>query len=107
MIRIKTIYFAIGGHPVYNRGMKSVVALAVAILLFVWGLGLFLGYLSGLKKFKMPENQSNTYGPAYLEDQRRLSEESEESRRKMMQDYRFQTQKYKDTFPRSPSFGKF
>lgn len=87
--------------------MKAVVAIVVVIFLFIWGLGLFLGYLSGLKKFKMPESQTNEYGPAYLDEQKRLADESEESRRRMMQDFQFQTKQYKEPFRPSPSFGKF
>ena len=102
-----TIYFAIDGYLDYNKSMKTVIAIVVAIFLFIWGLGLFLGFISGVKKFKMPESQTNEYGPAYLNEQKRLADESEESRRKMMQDLQFQTQQYKEPFKSNPSFGKF
>ena len=55
----------------------------------------------------MPASPSNTAEPAYLEEQQEIAKETEESRKKMMDDYRYQIQKYKETLPPNPAADKF
>ena len=87
--------------------MRQLVILCIGIFLVVWGLGVFLAYLAGLKTITLPAPKSNMSGPAYLEEQRRIADDTEEGQRKVMQDYRYQIQKYKNTHQASPSMGRF
>ncbi len=78
------------------------VIICVAIFLLVWGLGLFFVYLAGFKQIKLPPADSHPSGPAYLKDQQRITGESEDQRKRMMQDYQYQIQRYKDTIKTTP-----
>lgn len=78
------------------------VIVCVVIFLLVWGLGLFFGYLVGLKQIKLPSPDPHPSGPAYLKDQQQISEESKDSKKRMMQDYQYQIQRYKDTIKTTP-----
>lgn len=69
--------------------MRQLFIVGVIVLILLWGLGIFLGYLAGLKSFKLPPiNSTSEPGPSYQENQRRIASESEDSQKKVMQDYR-------------------
>ena len=88
--------------------MRQIVIACVGIFLVAWGLGLFFSYLAGLKKIKLPASpQSELSGPALLEDQRRIAAESEDLRRKAMQDQQYQIQKSRDILKINTTTNRF
>ena len=77
--------------------MRQLIAIFIIVFVLVWGLGVFIGYLSGFKRIQLPQSPSNQSGPALLDEQKKITTESEESRNKLMQDYQYQLQRYKGT----------
>lgn len=79
--------------------MRQLITLFVLTFLLIWGLGLLFGFLGEFRKVKLPSPIHNSAQPAYLEDQQKIATDTEESRKKFMEDYRYQVQKYKDNQP--------
>ena len=101
------LFIAIFKHLVYNEAMRQMVIICVIIFLIVWGFGVFFGYLASLKKIKLTAPQSEISGAAELQKQRRLVEDSQDLKRRTMQDYQYQIQRYKDTLKTNPTMGRF
>ncbi len=96
---VKFFCFAAPVIFLYNNSMRQIVIIAVGIFLFVWGVGLFFGYLSGVSKFSPPVQKAPLSGARVADEQKRAAEEAEEMKRKTMEDLRYQMQRYKDTKP--------
>ena len=77
--------------------MKQLIILFAVVFVIVLGVGLFFGYLSGLKYIKLPESPSGISSTtAQIESQKRFAAESKEQNQKMMQDYQFQIQIFRN-----------
>ena len=87
--------------------MRSFYVLIIVVFLGIWGMGIFLSYLGTFGKSKMPTLDSMKNDPALLEEQKRVVSESEDMRKKAMEDYEYQRKHYKNTLPGNPPSSKF
>ena len=83
--------------------MKQLIILFVIVFVIVLGVGLFFGYLYGLQHIKLPESSGTYSTAAQIESQKRFAAESKEQSQKMMRDYQFQVQSFRNNLrPTSP-----
>ena len=87
--------------------MRQMVIICVVIFLIVWGFGVFFGYLVSFKKIKLTAPQPEISGVAELQKQRRFMEESQDFKRRTMQDQQYQIQRYRDTLKTNPPMSRF
>lgn len=72
--------------------VRQFIIIFLIVFAAVWGLGLFFGYMSGIKYLKPSQAPKTISATEQLEEQKQMTDESRQLQQKMMQSYQFQTQ---------------
>ncbi len=95
------VFIVLIGNLNYNCNMKNIYVICFLVFAFIWGMGIFFSYLFGLTKASIPKIKAESSTRTLLEEQHKISDDSEQKRKKTMEDYEDHLKRYKDTFPKN------
>ncbi len=85
--------------------MKNTFIVLIGLSILVWGLSLFISYVSQVASSFKPANREDTFQAETLQkEQRDAAQKAELQHKKFMEDYKFKLEQYKRSQPISPKF---